>query len=149
MTMCKPALANLTMWVRDRYFSPSTLMPRGPRVQPFVRLEASCAVGAGGGPRSNPTFQQPSTRSRSACCLSTGERTPTKVARWQTYHSYVFFSPLTEISDQRLVHLVEVNTIESRWLITSHADTMKTNTPRRQLSSSGKHARNNTSNPTH
>ncbi len=80
MTICKVALANLVMWVRDRFFPATYAHATWQHLLPFFRLEGSCAVGSGGGRGGGPVFQQPSTHSRSACCLPTGERTPTKVA---------------------------------------------------------------------
>jgi hypothetical protein len=71
MTVCKLALANLAMWVRDRFFPSTYAHATRAAFAAFFSLARSCEVGTQGGPGGSPIFQQPSTQSRSACCLST------------------------------------------------------------------------------
>jgi hypothetical protein len=51
-------------------------------IAPIFPVAGSCAMGPGGGPGGTAAFQQPSTESRSARRLPTGERDPTTIARW-------------------------------------------------------------------
>ncbi len=46
MTICKLALTNLAMWVRDRFFPSTYAHATWQRLQPFFRLEGSYPVGS-------------------------------------------------------------------------------------------------------
>jgi len=72
---------------RDRFFLATYAHATRASLAPIFSVAGSCAMGPGGGPGGTATFQQPSTESRSARHLSTGERDPTTIARWQNSHS--------------------------------------------------------------
>jgi hypothetical protein len=74
MTICKLALANLAMWVRDRFFPSTYAHATRASLAPLFSVARSCTMGPGGGPCGTAAFQQSSTEPRSACCLPTGER---------------------------------------------------------------------------
>jgi hypothetical protein len=59
------------MWVRDRFFPATYAHATRASFAAFFSLARSCEVGTRGGPGGSPIFQQLSTQSRSACCLST------------------------------------------------------------------------------
>ena len=63
MTICKVALANLVMWVRERFFPATYAHATRASLAPIFSLARSCAVGSGGGRGGSPAFQQPSTHS--------------------------------------------------------------------------------------
>ncbi len=80
MTVCKVALANLAMWVRDRFFPSTYAHATRASLVALFSLVRACAMRAGGGSGGTTAFQQPSTEPRSARRLPTGERDPTTIA---------------------------------------------------------------------
>jgi hypothetical protein len=61
MTVCKLALANLAMWVRDRFFPTSYAHATRASFAALFSLTRPCAVGSGGHLRRTAAFQQSST----------------------------------------------------------------------------------------
>ena len=53
MTVCKVALANLAMWVRDRFFPSTYAHATRASLAALFSLTRACAVGAGGGSGGN------------------------------------------------------------------------------------------------
>ncbi len=61
MTICKVALANLVMWVRDRFFPSTYAHATRAALAPLFSVARSCTMGPGGGPCGTAAFQQSST----------------------------------------------------------------------------------------
>jgi hypothetical protein len=59
MAICKVALANLVMWVRDRFFPSTYAHATRASLATVSSVARSGAVGSGGSPCGTPPFQQP------------------------------------------------------------------------------------------